>query len=80
MRILSMAVNSSYANPNNEYLGGGGPWLTPKQLFLTNGPVNSQLIKLPEFQAASRQGKKKMIVLPLHNVVGEKIFDCNSLP
>lgn len=54
-----MAVNSSYANPNNEYLGGGGPWLTPKQLFLTNGPVNSQLIKLPEFQAASRQGKKK---------------------
>lgn len=54
-----MAVNLSYANPNNEYLGGGGPWLTPKQLFLTNGPVNSQLIKLPEFQAASRQGKKK---------------------
>lgn len=74
-----MAVNLSYANPNNEYLGGGGPWLTPKQLFLMNGPVNSQLIKLPEFQAASRQGKK-MIVLPLHNVVGKKIFDCNSLP
>lgn len=40
--------------PNNYYLGDG-PRLTLKQLLLMNGPANSQLIKLPEFKAASRQ-------------------------
>lgn len=53
--------------PNNLYLGGG-PWLTLKQLLLMNGPVNSQLIKLPEFKAASRQSNG---CLPLHNAICE---------